>query len=452
MNFKKFISAALAVAMLGAMSVSAFAVNTYAYSIGGKNEDGHDFTPNVKYSNTIFGMMQSITSAYMNYTPNNSYLNGNNPGGDKRIGSKLVLLTGHASPNVLYLDHGTTLIGINRTRSFTATSGRVYTGLDNINMNNADLIMLLGCSTAAGTNNLASKSISQGAKSALGTTDSVVSRTGDGAVWVQSFLDGLYYGKTINKAALYANTFVPSSNSMRMYWTIKGDADTVVNPANKTVSSTIDNVLSKTINDSMVEENSTITRTISNIPKLNPSIVQDNINLDFTIFENNMKFIDANIYSNELENVVNFLNNIDQSFDLSNYKIFMKSFNDNNTSGIVSLCYFIGEDISTDKTFDFIYEDGKLSNICYNKDFFDVAKNANNYSNSTLSPSDEEELIKIVNNHQLANPQILSPSDNTKLHSKYAYNYKNQELAYIKECFSFNGEVWVDEYNKDILN
>jgi len=60
-------------------SVMASSSETYAYSIGGVNSAGDDFTPNVDYSSTIFGLMGSVSHAYKNTTPTYSYLSGNNP-------------------------------------------------------------------------------------------------------------------------------------------------------------------------------------------------------------------------------------------------------------------------------------------------------------------------------------------------------------------------------------
>ena len=44
-------------------SVMASSSETYAYSIGGVNSAGDDFTPNVDYSSTIFGLMGSVSHA-----------------------------------------------------------------------------------------------------------------------------------------------------------------------------------------------------------------------------------------------------------------------------------------------------------------------------------------------------------------------------------------------------
>ena len=395
----------------------------YTYSVGGVNEEGHDFTPNVEYSATIFGLMDSVTNAYKNFYPTIDYLKGNNPGGYKRLGSKIVLLTGHSNASQIILDNGSNLVGVNKTNSFTADSGRKYVGLNTISMDNTDLVMFFGCQTAVGDSNLCTASVGRGADVAVGTSISVVSRAGEGATWVQRFIDGLYYGKSIIEAGAYADTFVSATNSMRMGWTYVGDGSKIVNP---------------------VSENTLTLQYNNTILPYNDSIVEMDIEIEIIDFVSNLVSEKATEYSGMLEDVIAYVTMIDDSFDLTNYRVSTKMFDDNN--GILSLEYFIGGDIATEKGFTFIYENGILTSVTYNKEFYNTASMRSNLTN-------EKELIEIMKQHKANMPVDLTNNDKeTNSRDYYSYSFESNELKHIQEIFTFNGEVWLSDLVENPIN
>ena len=406
-------------------SVMASSSETYAYSIGGVNSAGDDFTPNVDYSSTIFGLMGSVSHAYKNTTPTYSYLSGNNPGNYKRLGSKIVLLTGHANGSLIELDNGSTKVGVHTGDSYTANSGGKYVGLNSISMSNTDLIMFFGCSTATGDTNLCTESVSRGAKSAVGTTQSVVSRSGEGATWVQRFIDGLYNGKNIIQAGAYANNFVSSTCSMRTGWTYKGSGYTVVNPKANARMSEVQDIDARFA--------------------LDASIVDEDVQIQYGIFNDNVIAANALDFEEGLEEVVSYLRGIDDSFDLSNYKISMRSFNDN--EGIVTLDYYIGDNISTTKGFTFIYCDGMLVSLTYNSQLYSNGR-------STYQTVDEDNMIALVNSYEADRSSTMNTSivEDENTISYYTYDYKTGELKYVSEVYTFDGEAWNGNATEVILN
>lgn len=404
--------------------IMASSSTTYTYSIGGVNGDGDDFTPNVNYSATIFGLMGSVGSAYKSTTPSYSYISGNNPGGYKRLGSKIVLLTGHANANIIQLDNnnGNTKIGVHDTNSYTATSGRKYYGLNNVSMSNTDLIMFFGCNTASGTSNLCTKSVSKGASASVGTTQEVVSRTGEGATWVQRFIDGLYNGKTVAQAGAYANNFVSSTCSMRTGWTCIGTSSTVVNPSG-----------SKSLVMNEVE-NSDIQG------QLDPDIIENKVNINFELNNRNIISENAAKYEKELYEVIEYIKTIDDTFDLSDYKLSIKSLDDN--VSIVSLDYYIGDTISTNKGFNFICENGVINTLSYNGKYYLNQKD----------DFDEYEIEKKVNEDMENNREdINSVSKDQKGVFYYTYDFSTGNILFIEEKYSFDGEVWKESYSERVI-
>ena len=367
--------------------------------------------------------MGSVNHAYKNTTPTYSYLSGNNPGNYKRLGSKIVLLTGHANGSLIELDNGSTKVGVHTGDSYTANSGRKYVGLNSISMSNTDLIMFFGCSTATGDANLCSKSVSRGAKSAVGTTQSVVSRSGEGATWVQRFIDGLYNGKNIIQAGAYANNFVSSTCSMRTGWTYKGSGYTVVNPKSRERMSEVQDIDERFA--------------------LDASIVDEDVQIQFGIFNDNVIAENALNFEEGLVEVVSYLRGIDDSFDLSNYKTSMRSFSDN--EGIITLDYYIGSNISTTKGFTFIYCDGMLTSLTYNSQ---LCSN----SRSAYQTVDEDKLIALVNSYETDRLNMMNTLEDENAISYYTYDYKTNELKYVSEVYTFDGEVWNGNVTAVVLN
>lgn len=215
---------------INSISVSA---TEYAYSIGhnfGINNplvvdyEG-DFTPNVSYAATVYGMIGY--SSYYNYNPTCTYLRGSNPGGSDRLGSSIVFLNGHASNADLLCgdttDEGDYRCGVHRDIDIVSTStGYRYAGLGSRNMFGVKLISFVGCNTASTNDNLCSKAISKGATCAMGFINNINSRTADGQNWLIYYHNALYNGSSILEAAVAATVAVPNSD-LGSYVSLKGD-------------------------------------------------------------------------------------------------------------------------------------------------------------------------------------------------------------------------------------
>lgn len=311
-----------------------------------------------------------------------------------------------------------------KKHSFTANSGRKYVGLDTISMSKTDLIMFFGCNTATEDSNLCTASVDKGAKVAVGTSQSVVSRAGEGATWVQRFIDGLYNGKSVIQAGAYADKFVSASNCMRTGWTYEGKGSTIVNPSTKKIT---------------LE-----TEGVNALGALDASFVEETVDIHLGELDDHIISGNATVYAEELGDVVSYLRNIDGSFDLSDYNISTKKFADG--QGILSLEYSIGEDISTEKGFTFVYADGSLISVTYNRDLYSasIQKNAS---------IDEKYLIDTVNEHK-ANIPTVTAVDNSSVFSNayYTFDYASQKLMYTVEKYVFDGEVWKGTVVEEQLN
>lgn len=210
---------------------------------------------------------------------------------------------------------------------------------------------------------------------------------------------------------------------MRMGWTYVGDGSKIVNP---------------------VSENTLTLQYNNTILTYNDSIVEMDIEIEIIDFVSNLVSEKATEYSGMLEDVIAYVTMIDDSFDLTNYRVSTKMFDDNN--GILSLEYFIGGDIATEKGFTFIYENGILTSVTYNKEFYNTASMRSNLTN-------EKELIEIMKQHKANMPVDLTNNDKeTNSRDYYSYSFESNELKHIQEIFTFNGEVWLSDLVENPIN
>lgn len=157
--------------IMGSNPSSRAFTDEYAYSIGIKDKQGlnkyDDFTGNVKYAATTFGLIPRITNSYVNTAPSVTYLKGKNPSGIPRLGSSIVFLNGHANYDNMAFDDFDT--GVYYRKHYTSSStGINYAGIESTNMENVDLIHFAGCSTAEGRENLAVNAYYAGADTSIG--------------------------------------------------------------------------------------------------------------------------------------------------------------------------------------------------------------------------------------------------------------------------------------------
>lgn len=405
------------------------ATNCYAYSIGvnhGNTNSGltGNFIPNVKYANTCYGMINGISS-YYNDRPTISYMKGNNPSGNRRIASRVVWLNGHANNTTLVFNHNN-LGGNYNTGVYYGYDTSNYVGLLSTSMSGVDLISFVGCQTAKGQNNLASRARSQGATTAIGFRESITSRSSDGQGWCRKFNDALSIGHTISSAISYATSFYPNA-----------DLDNYI----KVYGSTT-NKISQSGNVSSL---STGEQWPGN-RILNTNITYNNIG----IVENEALIK----YSKELSNIINTIIIQDKSFNTSDYSISANMYSDDGKSGIVTLTYNIGE-IVTNKAYIITVENNTVTNIVLSHAV------SSNKSASTMTNQknliNEKYLISLVEKHKSQNSvkYYNNKSNIIDVRKNYYFDYSTNKLTYQKcvYCIAPNSDnVIIDFVSSEVIN
>lgn len=200
------------VAVNSSMMVSASGTTHYAYCVGVKHAstdtNSGDFTGNVKYAATCYGMMSNFRGYYQT-TPSVSYLRSEtNPNGVRKLASDVVFLNGHANPELMAFGEN---LGSGVYYGYDAySSSYEYAALKSIStMDTVDLISFVGCSTAGGSENLASVAYAKGATTSVGFTDSITSRFGNGPRWLERYNDHLANGYSVKSAVNYASACYP---------------------------------------------------------------------------------------------------------------------------------------------------------------------------------------------------------------------------------------------------
>ena len=402
---KKILSSLLVSSMALSISpISADAANTttyYAYSIGvnhGTTYSGltGDFTPNVLYANTCYGMISGISS-YYNTMPTISYMKGNNPAGVRRIGSSVVFANGHANPTELVFNYNNEG-GNYDTGIYYGYDTTNDVGLLSTNMSGVDLISFVGCSTGAGTTNLPSRAVSQGANSAVGFTDSISSRTTNGQGWCRKYNDALANGYTIANSISYATACYPASN-LGTYATIYGSSTNVISSGGY-VSSTGD-----------FEELYTtdVEVPIDGLETVN-GIMANDLGESYTLLFDEIK-------------------DIEPTFDPDDYSAYVNMFSENDDNGMIVFKYMIGDKVETNYSFVASVSNGTVTSISRYFDEKPVADESNIIERAnkfSFSDADRESYAKSLN---------ISVSDISDESGFYFYDYNTGKLTYEKSIY-----------------
>ena len=136
---------------------------------------------------------------------------------------------------------------------------------------------------------------------------------------------------------------------------------------------------------------------------------------------------------------LDYIKKTDISFDINKHRISVKHFNDNN--GLLSLDYFISDDISTDKSIIFELDNDSIISVTYDKALYA----------DEMYLADEQSLIDIVNAHKEQNDVSLKEDP---LHrSYYTYSYRTGELKFIEEIYQYDDDNCLSGNMKEtILN
>lgn len=398
----------------------------YAWSVGVNHVTGDgysgDFTPNVHYSAICYGMIPGIEAFYTT-APTINALKGTSPNGVKKLAGRLVFLTGHASPTQMVFGD-TRKCAVTSEYDFTSTTGYQVAGLKSIgNLNTVDLMSFFGCSTAGGVSNFASVAVSLGANSAIGFTDSIISRTGQGALWTRRLHDYLATGKTIQQAITYATADAPSSTTAA-YVKAYGDlnniitdtsAKTAVNPSQFEISTNVDPV------------------------EINVAVS----GLQNGVFNNHLGFS-----TSSLAGVVDEIKRIAPDFDLADYRVTVNMFSEDGNTGVILFTYCIDERIVTNHAYAVSVVNGFAKEIIPSftlRDDFVQPLYASDIS--------ESELISLVDGFEMEMetrsafyPDYVDDGGFVKAtgdtlvdtYSQYFYDYSNGELTYSSTEFYFS--------------
>lgn len=428
----RILTSVVALSIISASSVISYADETinsvasptrYAYSIGVdhgfewplSNALTGDFTPQVDYACTAYGMISGVSS-YKNYTPTVTYMQGNNPDGIRRIASDIVFLNGHGNYDNMAFNHdnngGVYATGVYiGSDGAPSSSGYTYVGLNSTDMSTCDHISFVGCKTAAnGDTNLTNKAVSKGATSALGFTDSIHVQNTDGRGWLDKYNDALANNYTISRSIAYASEFYPNADP--------GDLAKIYGDSSNTVASS-----TRSISNEIITNN-------SNLLSIPASIVVPA--LDNTV--------DAEIPDNPFfSEIITKIMKIDSTFTASDYKITVNMFAPQDGNGMIKFKYYIDGDISTNKAYIAYIENNEIIDITCSEVATEMLSSPSNISTSTINPT-EEMITAAVSQHKQNNVSVQGIEDSlsyniVKIDDTYKYDYANNELRYEKTIF-----------------
>ncbi|MDE5946015.1 MAG: hypothetical protein K2G63_01715 [Oscillospiraceae bacterium] len=394
-----FLGAMMMVSMCSVNISSASAASYYAYSIGvnhGTTNAGLEgnFTQNVAYANTCYGMISGVAS-YYNNMPTQSYMKGNNPLGERKIASRVVFLNGHASSSRMYFNHNNNG-GEYDTGVYYGYDTATCPGLLSTDMSTNDLISFVGCSTAAGTTNLASRAVSRGATTAVGFTESIHSRFINGPDWCRKYNDALVNGYTVANAITYATSCYPNSD-LGKYVKVYGSSTNTI-ASNGSVNSISDD---------------------------DEKVYVENVNIPIENVYSTKNIIDAELTS-DFDVVIEELKAIDKSFDIDDYSIDINMFSEEDSTGMIIFTYRIGDLIDTNYALVASVSNGTITSISRNfeeKPIVDEEKLIEKVSSHSYSSNERRKAMNSLNINQ---NDIVSESES------YNYDYRTNNLTFVK--------------------
>lgn len=370
---------------------------SYAYSIGvnhGTSNLGRvgDFTANVLYANTCYGMIPGMNS-YYNCLPTQDYMKGNNPAGVRRIASNVVFLNGHGDSQNMFFNHNNSG-GSYDTGVYYGSDTTKSVGISSTIMSGVDLISFVGCNTASGNDNLTSRAYDRGANTAVGFTDLMHSRTSDGQGWCRAYNDALTNGYTISGAISYATDCYPNSDLGTCAKLYGSSTNTITSGGSAKAQ---EKIIPLYIND-------------VNIPLEN--VCSQNVTYSESLGEN---------YSPLIKSITD----IDPSFNPEDYSVYVNMFTGDETEGIIVFTYQIGGLIDTNYAFVANVSDGTVKSITskfdgkpvVNED--ELLEKAQNYSFTESRAASQASTLR-------AEKDVVSEKDS------YKYDYETGKLTYQK--------------------
>ncbi len=142
-------------------------------------------------------------------------------------------------------------------------------------------------------------------------------------------------------------------------------------------------------------------------------------------------------YKEELKVLISQLEKIDKDFDINKYKFFANMYTESGEDGMISLQYFIGDKIETNKEYVAIVDNNKITKI--SDSFKTLNPNA-----KALSKEQEQAMIEKVDKFIKSRENIDKQKSSEKIderRTKILYDYTTKQLKYIDTKFIISEEM-----------
>ena len=344
-----------------------------------------------------------------------------NIGNSPRMQSSILYFAGHGSYRSIMFNH--------RQRG-----GEYYTGvvhgignarrnvgiLDN-RMDSVQLVTFAGCRTASGEVNLLTRSIDQGATTAVGFTLSPFDR--DLRAWSERYTYHLSIGGTVQQAVYYANNYSYSDPSVKSS-RIMGDQSLRI-------------LLDTSSNNSSISEiNSSLSENASIVSTFHKNEFQDQEDKLFDNVKQRIYYISAddksfNFHDPDYTDISSYIKkNIDHNFDIINHTIHLS--NSFGADGSIEFVYTVNG-IETNVSYVVIVNDGICIKVATNGDISNVKALRNlpiiTYELLEIAKSKAHELINTSDTYILESQRTRPIID---INSNNVYIYVFSELKHIE--------------------
>lgn len=405
-----------------------------AYSVGSKyavgvTHAGDDLTLNVTNAAMAYKKITGCNS-YKSLISSYDYMRGS------RLGSSRVyFINGHANYDRIATagydkDNYRTGISIyNDGYAYNDNLGDkwIFAGLNGRNMSGTRLITFAGCLTASQSNNLTTKAVEQGAKTAVGFSTTIYSRTEYGPTWLIAYNDSLANGYNITSAVDRASISYPSS-SLTKGVVIKGNTSTklVDGPELCSFGSLNESQSYKSL-EILLQEGRGSLKSIENTYK--KVMVTSQIKLDLSKKE------EINYSNDSIIKVVNLIKKEDLDFNENDYKITYNIVNEERGYAYIFFTYFINGNIETNKVYLAIVDNNNVRDI--------VLAGVKESNINKVKSADNNALSNKLNNFEKNDKKDCLYKEAKKM-------YKEVSQFSVNDIFTNSNEVNVSKISKDI--
>ena len=374
-----------------------------------------NFLSTTAYSQMAYNNISDITSL-RNTAFTKAYLIGTTPNGEKRLETNVIFLNGHGnSDNMVFCHQGNSAYATGICLGQDFNDGFFdYVGLNTLNMYKTRLVTYCACKTGEGNNNLVTASINRGAKVAVGFNDTIwTGQSSAGEEWLKFYHDALGNGLYINSAIGWANSNVPNS----------GMDDTIVTEGpTRTTNLQQSNVSSLELDE---RKNIVDTNNINKI-KFKDKFLVNELSYQCDILEE-IEDKNLNDYEETFSFLINEIKQMDENFNINDYKVTSHFYNKNDKNGFIKFTYYINGNIETNKVYIANIEDGVIINVIL------AGINKNNLIN--IENVNTQNLILKLNKYEIQN----TTKDIDVIFEKY--KNKDDKKMIIEYYYDFNTNI-----------